>query len=87
MIQTRDIFDLYLLLTSKLDKVDLSEELYSDLNNVKDNILSLDFIVFRSQVIPYLESEDQPRFDSEEVWDNIRLDVVESLMRMSNEAC
>jgi len=85
MIQTRDIFDLYLLLTSKVDKVDLSEELRSDLNKVKDNILSIDFVVFKSQVIPYLESEDQPRFDSEEVWDNIRLDVVESLMRVPNE--
>jgi len=87
MIQNRDIFDLYLLLNSRVDKVDLSEELRSDLNKVKDNILSIDFVVFKSQVIPYLESEDQPRFDSEEVWDNIRLDVVESLMRVPNEAC
>ena len=87
IIQTRDIFDLYLLLTSRVDKVDLSEDLRSDLNKVKDNILSIDFAVFKSQVIPYLESEDQPRFDSEEVWDNIRLDVIESLMKVPNEAC
>ncbi len=87
IIQARDIFDLYLLLTSRVDKVDLSEDLRSDLNKVKDNILSIDFAVFKSQVIPYLESEDQPRFDSEEVWDNIRLDVIESLMKVPNEAC
>ncbi len=77
--QTRDIFDLYILLASRVERVDLPEELRSNLDKVKENILSMDFAVFKSQVISYLEPEDQPRYGSEEVWDSIRLHVVESL--------
>ena len=85
--QARDIFDLYHLLASRIEKVDLPEELCSNLNRVKDIILSVDFVVFKSQVISYLEPEDQPRFESEDIWDNIRLNVVESITRETNEAC
>ena len=85
--QARDVFDLYHLLASRIEGSDLPEELRSNLNKVKDNIFSLDFIVFKSQVISYLEPEDQSRFESEEVWDNIRLHVVESLARETDEAC
>jgi predicted nucleotidyltransferase component of viral defense system len=77
--QARDIFDLYVLLASRVERVDLSEELRSNLDKVKENILSMDFAVFKSQVISYLEPEDQSRYGSEEVWDSIRLHVVESL--------
>ena len=77
--QTRDIFDLYLLLASRVEKLDLPEDLRSHLNRARDNIFSMDFAIFKSQVISYLEPEDQPRFDSEEVWDNIRIKVAEAL--------
>jgi len=46
--------------------------------NTKENIFSMDFTIFKSQVISYLEPEDQPRFESSEVWDNIRLHIVEA---------
>ncbi|GAG93141.1 unnamed protein product, partial [marine sediment metagenome] len=77
--QVRDVFDLYILLASRIEQVDFPEELRSNLKIAKENILSLDFGVFKSQVISYLEPEDQPRYESEEAWDNIRLHVVESL--------
>jgi len=77
--QARDIFDLYLLLASRVEKVDLPEDLHSNLNKAKESILSMGFVVFKSQVISYLEPEDQHRFESEEAWDNIRLRVVETL--------
>lgn len=77
--QARDIFDLYILLASRVERVNLPEELRSDLAKVKENILSMDFAVFKSQVISYLEPEDQPRYGTEEIWDSIRLHVVESL--------
>jgi predicted nucleotidyltransferase component of viral defense system len=77
--QARDIFDLYILLASRVERVDLPEEVFSNLKKVKENILSMDFNVFKSQVISYLEPEDQTRFQSEEVWDTIRLHVVETL--------
>ena len=79
--QARDIFDLYQLLAFRIEKTDLPEELRTNLNKVKDNVFSLDFVVFKSQVISYLEPEDQSRFDTREVWDSIRLHVVESLTR------
>jgi predicted nucleotidyltransferase component of viral defense system len=79
--QARDIFDLYHLLAFRIERADLTEELRSNLIKVKDNIFSVDFMVFKSQVISYLEPEDQSRFESKEVWDNIRLRVVESLER------
>jgi predicted nucleotidyltransferase component of viral defense system len=78
-VQSRDIFDLYLLLTSRVERVDLPEEVRANLDKAKERILSMDFVVFKSQVISYLEPEDQPRFESEEVWDNIRLHVIETL--------
>lgn len=77
--QARDVFDLYLLLASRVEKVDLPDKLRSKINEVKENIFSMDFVIFKSQVISYLEPEDQPGFDSKEVWDNIRLRVVEAL--------
>ncbi|MCK4646584.1 MAG: nucleotidyl transferase AbiEii/AbiGii toxin family protein [Candidatus Aminicenantes bacterium] len=78
-VQARDIFDLYLLLASRVERVDLPEEVRANLDKAKERILSMDFRIFKSQVISYLESEDQPRFESEEVWDNIRLHVIETL--------
>jgi len=77
--QARDIFDLYILLASRVEKVDLPQEVFSNLKKVKENILAMDFVVFKSQVISYLEPEDQTRFESEEVWDTIRLHVTETL--------
>jgi len=79
--QARDVFDLYLLLASRVEKVDLPDKLRSKINEVKENIFSMDFVIFKSQVISYLEPEDQSGFDSKEVWDNIRLHVVEALGR------
>lgn len=79
--QARDIFDLYLLLTSRVEKVDLPEDVRANLNKAKENILSMDFVVFKSQVISYLEPEDQSQFESEKVWDNIRLHVIEALSK------
>jgi len=45
----------------------------------KENILSIDFSVFKSQVISFLEPEDQSKYESEDVWDSMRLRLVEAL--------
>ena len=78
-VQTRDFFDLHLLLTSRVKRIILPEELRTNLNKSKENILSMDYAAFKSQVISYLEPEDQPQYESEEVWDNMRLQVIEAL--------
>jgi predicted nucleotidyltransferase component of viral defense system len=79
--QARDIFDLYLLLTSRLEKIPRLEKQRADLNKARENILSTDFAAFKSQVISYLEPEVQKQYDSEDVWDGMRLKVVETLER------
>jgi hypothetical protein len=79
IVQARDIFDLYILLASQVDKIEIPEELRSHLDRAKENILSIKFDVFKSQVISYLDLEDQPRFGSEEIWDDIRLRVIKAL--------
>ena len=43
------------------------------------NALTVDFGMFKSQVLAYLPLADQAHFDSSEVWDTIVLEVVESL--------
>jgi predicted nucleotidyltransferase component of viral defense system len=77
--QARDIFDLHVLLTTKIKKINLSEEIRPSLTRAKENILSMDFAAFKSQVVSYLEPEDQPQYESEEVWDNMRLKILEAL--------
>jgi predicted nucleotidyltransferase component of viral defense system len=77
--QARDLFDLHFLLTSRVKRIRLTKEMRQSLNKAKENILSMDYAEFKSQVISYLESEDQPQYESEEVWDNMRLRVIEAL--------
>lgn len=79
--QARDLFDVYILLTSRIEKITLPKELMKNLNKVKENILSIEYEVFKSQVISYLEPEDQSQYESEEVWDDMRLKVVEALSK------
>jgi len=79
IVQARDVFDLYMLLVSRVDRIDIPKKLSSHLDRAKENILSIEFDVFKSQVIAYLDSEDQPRFDSKEIWDDIRLSVINAL--------
>ena len=79
--QARDIFDLYLLLTSQLEKIPNLEKYPGDLNQARDNILSTSFAAFKSKVISYLEPEVQRQYDSADVWDDIRLKVTEALER------
>jgi len=77
--QARDLFDFHLLLTSRIKKIILTEDLRQNLIKVKENILSMDYAIYKSQVISYLEPEDQSQYESEEVWDNMRLQVIEVL--------
>lgn len=79
--QARDIFDLYLLLTSQLEKIPNLERYPGELNQARDNILSTSFAAFKSRVISYLELEVQRQYDSADVWDDIRLKVTEALER------
>jgi len=77
--QARDVFDLYHLLASGVKKLIFPQEVAANINKAKENILSMDFGFFKSQVVSYLESDVQRQYESEEVWDNMRLLVAEAL--------
>ncbi|MGB8951673.1 MAG: nucleotidyl transferase AbiEii/AbiGii toxin family protein [Candidatus Aminicenantales bacterium] len=79
--QARDIFDVYLLLTSQLEKIPNLKRHTVDLNQARENILSTSFAAFKSQVLSYLELDIQKQYNSADGWDDIRLKVVEALER------
>jgi predicted nucleotidyltransferase component of viral defense system len=80
--QARDIFDIYLLLTSNVIDISLFKRLgRSELSKIKEKILSIDYSIFKSQVVSYLHPDDTLVYDSEDVWDTMRLKIIEDLER------
>lgn len=80
--QARDVFDLYLLLASgAVSRPALNRINQADLCRAKENVLFMGYETFKSQVLSYLCPEDQKIYDSEEIWDNMRLQVIEILER------
>jgi predicted nucleotidyltransferase component of viral defense system len=79
--QARDVFDLHHLLA-----IGTGEDVFGVLEerilaSASAKALSVDFGMFKSQVLAYLPPEDQARFDSSLVWDSMVLEVVEALGR------
>jgi predicted nucleotidyltransferase component of viral defense system len=79
--QARDVFDLYHLLVSVAGAGALEGLEERVLARASANALSVDFGIFKSQVLAYLLPDDQTRFDSQSVWDAAVLEVVEALGR------
>ena len=79
--QARDVFDLHHLLAIGTDAAGLAALDERVVARAGANALSVDFGMFKSQVLAYLPPEDQERFDSSLVWDSMVLEVVEALGR------
>lgn len=79
--QARDIFDLHLLLTSKIGKETLSKDMKHSLEELQAKTMSVGFEVFKGQLLSYLPPGYQAQYDSASVWENIVLEVVEYLER------
>jgi hypothetical protein len=77
--QARDVFDLHHLLAVGTDAAGLAALDARVVARATANALSVDFGMFKSQVLAYLPPEDQERFDSPPVWDSMVLEVVEAL--------
>jgi hypothetical protein len=77
--QARDVFDLHHLLAVGTDAAGLAALEERVVTRASANALSVDFGMFKSQVLAYLPPEDQDRFDSPSVWDSMVLEVVEAL--------
>ena len=77
--QARDIFDLHHLLAAGAPRDALRDVERDDLDQARARATGIDFAIFKSQVLSYLPAEDQPRFDSPDVWDTLVLEIVEAL--------
>lgn len=78
--QSRDVFDLHLLLEAGLKSTDgFTFDRKHDIAQVKENILAMDFGQFKSQVLSYLDPELELPYDSEETWDALRWRIIEAL--------
>ncbi|MFA6408926.1 MAG: nucleotidyl transferase AbiEii/AbiGii toxin family protein [Gammaproteobacteria bacterium] len=80
LTQTRDVFDLYLLLGSsnELPKIIASQETFLQ---AQKNLSSLSFQDFQSQVVAFLTEEYQNQYSNPEVWQLIVNNVGQALAR------
>ncbi|MFA6291009.1 MAG: nucleotidyl transferase AbiEii/AbiGii toxin family protein [Victivallales bacterium] len=79
--QARDVFDLNLLLCSGANPIVEKSRLLEMLDQARANAMSVTFPAFKSQVLSYLAVDYRPQYDSESVWDDVVLRVVEALER------
>lgn len=77
--QARDIFDLNLLLNTGVEKSITNKKIINRLREAQSNALSVTFKTFKSQVLSFLYPEYQEQYDSEPVWDDMVLKVVEAI--------
>ncbi len=77
--QARDIFDLHHLVAAGAPLEALRDIDRDDLEQARARATGVNFAIFKSQVLSYLRAEDQPRYDSPDVWDTLVLEVVEAL--------
>ncbi len=79
--QARDVFDVHHLLVTAAGAGPLEGLEERVLARASANALSVDFGMFKSQVLAFLPPEDQMRFDAPAVWDSMVLEVVDALGR------
>jgi predicted nucleotidyltransferase component of viral defense system len=77
--QARDVFDLHHLRAAGGAAGAVAQLDPRIVERATANALTVDFGMFKGQVLAYLPPEDQAHYDSSEVWDTIVLEVVEAL--------
>lgn len=77
--QARDVFDLNLLLNSGVDRRISDRALSARIAEAESKAMSVTFDVFKAQVLSYLHPEYQAQWDSEPVWEDAVLSVVDAL--------
>jgi predicted nucleotidyltransferase component of viral defense system len=80
-IQARDVFDLHHLIAIGAGADAIREVGRQITKQASANALAVDFATFKSQVLAYLNADEQARYDSASVWESIVLEVVEALGR------
>lgn len=82
--QSRDIFDLYLLISSG-NHFELDEKTTTMLEEAKSKAEGITFEDFKGQVIAYLPEDQQKEYDDVSVWDVIVRAVITSMDECKNE--
>ncbi len=78
-VQSRDVFDLKLLLDAGGSEVPLPEAAAGNLAAAIDNALAVDYDAFAGQVLAYLEPEYQEHYGSRKAWGELQEQVVNGL--------
>ncbi len=77
--QSRDIFDLNLLINSGVNTQIENDRLRSRIKEAQSNAMRISYDVFKSQVLSFLIPEYQAQYDSRQVWEDMVLKLVETL--------
>lgn len=83
--QSRDIFDIYLLVCSGTTFRLNDKNTILNLNIAITNARSISFTDFKGQVLAYLPDEFQHQYNNESVWENIVETVLQSLEAHQHE--
>ena len=84
-IQARDVWDLdHLLRTTGADPRPISDSVSNALPVATERVLSLEYDVFKAQVVPYLSDEEQAAYGTRDAWDRMRELVVERLQEFGS---
>jgi predicted nucleotidyltransferase component of viral defense system len=77
--QARDVFDLHHLIASGAASAAVEELDPQVVERASANAMTVDFAMFKSQVLAYLVPDDQAHYDSPAVWDTMVLEVIDAL--------
>lgn len=78
-VQSRDVFDLKLLLDAGGARQPLPEKTLKQLATAIDQALQVDYDAFAGQVLAYLEPEYQERYGNPKVWSELQQQVIDAL--------
>jgi predicted nucleotidyltransferase component of viral defense system len=81
--QARDVFDLHHLLAIGTPAETLQGVNPETTALARARAASIDFPVFKSQVLSYLGADDQARFNASDAWETMVLEVLEALERVT----
>jgi len=81
-VQSRDVFDLKLLLDAGGAERPLPAAVSARLATAIDNAMAVDFDAFAGQVLAFLEPEYQEHYASRKSWDDLQHQVVDTLQAL-----
>lgn len=81
--QARDIFDIYLLLTSHIKQIDLSKETCTYYIKAQEQLSHLSFSDYESQVVSYLSVDYQKHYGTKKIWQ----DIVTKVRQFMENSC